>query len=137
WRRCSRSRSGRGSRRRPRRARRRRPGRGLSLFQAYRERGAFLELGFHLDNAVVLLDNLLHHREPETGAAGLGGEVEVEDLLAVLGRDPGAVVGDGEADVLAVLGGADPDLAAGRQDLLRVDEQVEDRLADEVGIDLD
>src|SRR6185437_3891392 len=53
---------------------------------------AYLRLYFHV--AVVQLQDSISHGEADAAAAGLGGEVEVEDLVANVLRNAGAVVGD-------------------------------------------
>src|SRR5688572_23962104 len=50
------------------------------------------------DRAPVLGDDLLHDGQPEPHAAGLGGEVRLEQLLLVLAADPGAGVADDQGD---------------------------------------
>ncbi len=68
------------------------------------ELGEFAGLGLDLDRAAVLLDDdVVAEREAETGAfAGrLGGEERIEDLVAHLGRDAGAVIADADLDPVA------------------------------------
>jgi len=38
--------------------------------------------------------NLLHHRQPQSGARFVGGKIRLEDLAALLRRHPRAVVPD-------------------------------------------
>ena len=64
--------------------------------------------------------------QAQAGALGAGGEIGLEDLVHFVGRDAGAVVGDGDDDriVLAVAGG-DFDFAAAVHGFAGVLEQVD------------
>src|SRR5215471_7565595 len=77
-----------------------------------------------LDLAVVELNNAVDHREADTRAPLLGREVEVEDLLEVLGRNADAGVFD--VDLHAVARGAadDPQRAAVGHRLTRVQREI-------------
>src|SRR5690349_12821401 len=66
-------------------------------------------LGSHAELAAVLDRDLARDGEAEAGAGGLGGDVGLEDLLAVVGGDALAVVVDRDGDVIAALGPADHD----------------------------
>ena len=63
-------------------------------------------LGGEGDGAAVLLDDALHDAEAEAGAGsdGLGGVEGVEDVGLAFEWDAGAVVGDGDAEVVARFG---------------------------------
>src|SRR5262245_42242214 len=67
-----------------------------------------------LDHAAVRLDELLGDGEAEAGAGGLRGVEGVEELLAGLGVDPGAVVAHAQPDLAPRQVLADGDLDARR-----------------------
>jgi hypothetical protein len=80
--------------------------------QVNQETGAaeLLALG-HLDPPAVLDDDLLHDREPQTGAVLLRREIRIEDALPRLGRNAGPVVFHGDHRPLAFAARADDDMA--------------------------
>src|SRR6266536_1090492 len=63
------------------------------------------------DLPAVLLDDAVRDREAQAGSGPdlLRGEERVEDPLLELARDPGAAIGEGDPDPLAVEAGCDPD----------------------------
>lgn len=70
-------------------------------------------LGGEADAAIVLGgDDAAGDIEPEAGSDtdGFGGVEGLENLLAMLGRDAAALVGDADADIAAFSSGADAHL---------------------------
>src|SRR5678815_995738 len=78
------------------------------------ERRAATELGLDPGPATVALDDLADYGQADAGAldlvAALEGLEQAPDLLAELGRDPDAVVGDRELPAPAVAPRGDGDL---------------------------
>ena len=64
-----------------------------------------------MDLAAVLLDDSLGDGQSQSDARFLGGEIGLEYLRSVLGRDPLSLVGEGKPEELAsrCLGGAQGD----------------------------
>ena len=111
---------------------------GQPLRQLDDERRAFADDTLDADAAVVLLDDLPAHTQPQAGAAvavlvgQLGREERLEDLPQVLRGDPGTRVGDLDLDRVAVVALADfePQAAAVEHRLAGVDDEVQDDLLD-------
>ena len=95
-------------------------------------------VGQAFDFPAVGQDDLLHDRQPQAGAFGVGGEVGLENLGAVFGGHAGTVVGDFDEGLLIVApAGADADDALGRDGLDGVEDEVEERLAQQLFVRLD
>src|ERR1051325_6751075 len=88
--------------------------------------------------AAVVLDDLLGQREAEACAPLLGREERLEQPRQLLARGPHAVILDGDLDARAIAAGAHRDLAAavGRHRVGGVAHQVDQALADLVGVDV-
>ena len=69
----------------------------------------------HVDARVVLVGDLLHDREPQTGAPRLAGHVRLEDVVALGLGHAAAVVVDDDRHLVGVRPGlpADLDVAGG------------------------
>ena len=95
-----------------------------------------------VDRAAVRLSDLPHDREPESAAAArtrapvVGAPEAVEDPLAVLGRDPGAVVRDGKPGPAVDLPVREPDARPLGRHAHGVVEQVRDRPLEHVAVAL-
>src|SRR5689334_12286864 len=78
------------------------------------EGGPGADLALHRDAAAMTIDDAVNDRQAEarTLADVLGREERIEDLRDHVGRDPGAVVGDGDLDLLALAVRGDADGAA-------------------------
>jgi len=109
--------------------------------EADAEGGSLAELGVEFELAVVFFDDLLGDGQTEAGAAlALGGEEGDEELFLVFFGDADAVVLDFDDGILfdGVEEGGERHHAALRLDRINgVDEEVENRLVDTIGIDGD
>ena len=95
--------------------------------------------GFEIDVQLpaALFDQPVHGRQPEAGdlAAGLGGEVEVENAGTDIVGDSLAVVADANIGPAAVFGETDFEVPSGSHGLRAVEDDVQQRLLQEIGID--
>src|SRR3990172_4682568 len=87
-------------------------GGGPARGQGQGEGGAAVRPGARGDLASMLEDDFLHDGEPESGALVPRGEVGIEDALAQLRSDPGALVRDREHGPVALPGDAQVDPGA-------------------------
>src|ERR1051326_58169 len=103
----------------------------LASGKLQREAGSLSQRALEVDAAAVSLDHVADDRQPEPGGARLapGGQLgeALEDLLLLLGRDPGAGVGDRDRDRAVVRRHADAHAPAGRRVADRVGDQVRER----------
>src|SRR3954452_6681175 len=102
------------------------------------ERRPGADLALDHDAAAMPVDDAVDDRQAEPGplADVLGREEGIENLRDHVGRDAGAVVGDGDLDVFRLLPGGDADRAAAvsRADALAdVGDQFHDPLIDLAG----
>ena len=67
---------------------------------------------FYFDAAVMQLEDAVGHRQADAAASGFCSEVEVENLLANLVGNAGALIGDAQDGVPAVCFQPDLQLAA-------------------------
>src|SRR5262245_51903336 len=82
----------------------------LCVRQLDREAAAAPALALEVDPAAVRLHHIAHDREAEAGCAAVLALCEaLEDPLALLGRDPGAAVLDGESHAFTRGRERDPD----------------------------
>src|SRR5207249_11402196 len=102
-----------------------------------------LALALDLDRAAVQLDDVVDDREPETQAAvrarvrAVGLPEGLEDVRQELGRDPLALVADGDDRLPVAAGEPQDDAAAPGGELDRVREEVPHDLLEAGGIALD
>ena len=98
--------------------------------------GALVGLGLDFDLAAVFADDAADDEEAEAGAGGFRGAVGFEEAAHLLGRDAGAVVGDGNQEIGFRGAGADPDHAVFPGDgLVGVADEVVENLLKLIGID--
>src|SRR5579872_5675425 len=107
------------------------------------ERRAFTGTALHSDFSRVLLNNSITHRQSQARAFALpfarrrfGGEKRVINTLDVFLRDSASCVGDGDADAHAIRS-RNPQLAAARHGIARVQKQVQEHLLQASRIALD
>src|SRR6185369_16564502 len=93
-----------------------------------REHGAFPRIAAEADRSTLRLEDEARDRQPEPRSDLLGGEVEVEDLVADLEGDPGAGVLEVHADHIPFPAGADRQRAPPAHRLDRVERDVEEGL---------
>src|SRR5258706_8066603 len=116
---------------------------GCCCWKQDAESAAFAELRLQLDAAAVRLDDLLGDGQPQAGALGLAREQVVaavealEDPLAVLGADAGAVVLDFDGDAPSRAARAHPDALLFASVLDGVVQEVQYHLGHGLAIDVD
>ena len=101
------------------------------------EAGALSNRAEQADGAAVLLDDPAGRGQAQSRAAFLGGEVDLKDGVDVLRRDTRARVGDLDLHALVPGRGADDQLAAFRHGLLGVEDDVQQRLLEQIRVRLD
>src|SRR6266508_892385 len=102
------------------------------------EAGACADLRLDFDSAVVQLHGAEGLRQADAAALGFGGVIKVEDLVVRVFGDSGPAVSDGDEDaVFFVAAGMYREPPAVRHDLAAVDDDVEDRLFEQVGVGFD
>src|SRR5215468_9780797 len=116
-------------------------GEGALARQADAEDGALGGLALDPDATTMVIDDHAADGKPETGALRLGRQrianlaEGLEDGLVMLGRDPRAVVGDGERDIFGVAGDREGDASLGsRTEFHGVRQQVDGDLHEAVAI---
>jgi len=98
--------------------------------------GALVGLGLDFDFAAVFADDAADDEQAEAGAGGFRGTVGFEEAAHLLGRDAGAVIGNGDEEFRAGGVGADGDVAALAGDgLVGIAEEVVENLLELIGID--
>ena len=108
-----------------------------------RERGALARRAVDADAAAAFVDDREDGRQAEAGAFafGLGREERFEDLRLHVRRHPRSGVGDGNARPRAGRIGngarADPQFAAARHGVARIDREIEERLLDLAAVAVD
>ena len=120
--------------------------RRFSTRQQHLDRRALFDDAADARGAAALAGETVGHRQPQSGALAdrLGGEERLEHLVDDVGGDPGAVVGDGEADVVACIQvarlrqgdrpGRDRDASRALERIAGVDRQVQHHVVELVGI---
>ena len=93
--------------------------------------------GLDADGAMVRFDDALGRRQPETGAARLGGEKWREHLAAHLGGDARTAIAERDAARAIAAFDGDLDRAASVHRLGAIHQQVEEDDLEELGIPVD
>src|SRR5262245_26540509 len=102
------------------------------------EAGAFADFRLDFDPAVVQLHGAEGLGQADAAALGFSGVIKVEDLVLRVFGDSGPAVSDGDEDaVFFVTAGMYREPPAVRHDLAAVDDDVEDRLFEQVGVGFD
>src|SRR5262245_61542861 len=102
------------------------------------EAGACADFRLDYDPAVVQLHGAEGLSQADAAALGFGGVIKVEDLVLRVFWDSGPAVSDGDEDaVFFVAAGLYREPPAVWHDLAAVDDDVEDRLFEQVWVGLD